>query len=300
MGPKVLGYFVATAEEQHFGRAAERLGIAQPPLSIAIKKLEGELGVSLFDRSTRRVELTPAGKELLRHARAILASVRTAKEAARRAASGDRQTLKVGFSASTALGLLPEIVRSHHLRWPEVKIEIIEFVAADAESELKAGRFELAILRGPVHAPGMQVETVVRERLLVAMSADHGLAACPRLDLARAAEEPFVMFPRHSSPALFDTIVARCMEAGFSPKIVQEAATWAAVSSLVAAGIGITIAPASARSLHPQRLVFRPLEDDRGFAELVAAWSNTLTPAGADFLATSRKILRSRAGSHRP
>jgi DNA-binding transcriptional LysR family regulator len=296
---RALRYFVATAEELHFGRAADRLGIAQPALSIAIRKLEGELEISLFDRSTRKVELTDAGKELLRHARSILASVRAAEEAARRAACAQRQTLRVGFSASTALGLLPEIVRSHHRRWPEIKIEIIEFVAAEAEAELEARRFELAILRGPVNAPGSQVETLIRERLLMAMPADHPLAASPRVDLARAADEPFVMFPRHTSPALFDTIVAHCVEAGFSPKIVQEAVTWAAVSSLVAAGIGITIAPASARYLHPPRLVFKPLDRDRGRAELVAAWSGVLTPAGDDFLATSRDVLRRSSGRAR-
>lgn len=293
MDLKALRYFVAAAEELHFGRAAARVGIAQPPLSIAIRKLETELDAPLFVRSTRRVELTDTGRELLTHARALLAATVAAEEAVRRSAAAETKTLRVGFAASSALGLLPEIVRAYRRQWPQVKLEIVEFEGAAPEVELRAGRIELSILRGPLSVRDLAVETLIRERLLVAMAATHPLARAKRIDLTDAANEPFVMFPRASAPFLFDTIVGACVAAGFSPKIVQEASTWAAVSSLVAAKLGITIAPASARFLRPAGLVFRSLVDERPRAEVVAVWpKGGLAPAAADFLASARNVFR--------
>lgn len=293
MDLKSLRYFAATAEELHFGRAAERLGIAQPPLSIAVRKLESELGVRLFDRSTRRVELTAAGEELLRHARVLAAGVAAAREAVKAAAAESEQVLRIGFNASAALGLLPDLVRAHRERWPRTRLEIVEFTAIEVEAELRAGRFEIAVLRGPLWLGAGHVETLVEERLLLALPSDHRLAGVERVNLAAARAEPFVLFPRSISPVLFDTIVSCCLDAGFSPGIVQEAQSWAAVSALVAAGVGITIAPASARFLHPQGLVFRPLADDRARTPLVAAWPKRgLSPAAADFLATAREVFR--------
>ena len=293
MDLKALRYFVAAAEELHFGRAAARVGIAQPPLSIAIRKLEAELDAALFVRSTRRVELTDAGRELLGHARALLAGTVAAQEAVRRAVGVETKTLRVGFAASSALGLLPEIVRAFRREWPQVKLEIVEFEGAAPDVELRAGRIELSILRGPLSVRSLVAETLIRERLVLAIAAAHPLARAKRIDLAQAAHEPFVMFPRAAAPFLFDTIVGACVAAGFSPRIVQEASTWAAVSSLVAANLGITIAPASARYLHPAGLVFRPLVDDRPRVELIAAWpKGELAPAAADFLKRTREVFR--------
>lgn len=285
-----LRYFLAVADELHFGRAAARVGIAQPPLSQAIRKLERALGVALFTRTSRQVALTPAGEDLQLRARALLAGREEAKAAVRRVATGEDGALRIGFGASAAIGILPETVRAYRALYPSVRLEVIEY-DGNTEAELLLHRFDLAIFRGPVRSDRLVVETLAREMLLLVTSSDHPGGGT--LSLADVAGEPFVLFPRHTSPVLHDSIIGACRRAGFSPDIVQQATSWSAVSSLVAAGIGVTVAPASARLLQIPGLVFHEIAGTEGGAELNCAWlEGALRPAAGNFLAAVRATLK--------
>jgi DNA-binding transcriptional LysR family regulator len=236
------------------------------------------------------VALTAAGEDLQLRARALLAARDEAKAAVRRVAAGEQGALRIGFGASAAIGILPEAVRAYRARFPSVRLEVIEY-DSNTEAELLAHRFDLAIFRGPLRSDRLIVETLASEMLLLVVSAEHPGAGT--LTLADVAGEPFVLFPRHSSPVLHDSIIGACRRAGFSPDIVQQATSWSAVSSLVAAGIGVTVAPASARLLQIPGLVFHEIAGTEGGAELNGAWlEGALQPAARNFLDAVRETLK--------
>ncbi|MBQ1543800.1 MAG: LysR family transcriptional regulator [Caulobacteraceae bacterium] len=285
-----LQLFVAVAEELHFGRAAIRVGMAQPPLSQQIRRLEAELGVSLLTRTSRRVALTAAGSQVLEGARELLSRRADLESNVRLAAQGETGVVRLGFSPSTAFGILPDIIRRFRAEFPGVTLQIDDRDVVDKGLAVAAGDLDLAIVRGPFRHPAAICESLLREPFMLALSASHPLARNARVALSALADQPFVLFSRASAPGLHDTITSMCLGAGFSPDIVQEAGSWSSVVSLIEAGLGITIAPGSARALCPNGVVFRALEGAMGEAELVLVEPRRpLSPAAKRFRTIARQ-----------
>jgi DNA-binding transcriptional LysR family regulator len=287
-----LQLFIAVAEELHFGRAAARIGMAQPPFSQQIRRLETELGVELLTRTSRRVALTAAGARLLEEARALLARRTDVVHAVRQAASGEEGTLRVGFAASSAFGVLPDIVSRFRKRFPKVKLELNDSETLEVTAALASGALDLAILRGPLRHEGLTIERLLRERFVLALPARHPRARQQVIALSSLANEPFVLFPRHSAPGLHDLVTSMCLAAGFSPNIHQEASSWPSVVGMVEAGLGLTIAPASSRALCPKGVVFRALSGAPGLAELVVAFPGPRpSPAAQHFRVLAHEVV---------
>jgi DNA-binding transcriptional LysR family regulator len=268
-----LRYFVAVAEELSFTRAAERLHMAQPPLGQQIRKLEEELGVRLFHRTKRRVELSEAGETFLGEAYLALEQVERAAEAARRAGRGETGKLSVGFVGSAAYEVLPEILKTFRERYPAVEITLEELTTAQQARALDEERIEVGFVRPPVEEQNLAVKTVLREPLVVVLPADHPLSERKDLPLSTLRDESFVMTPRRLGPSFYDQIVGACREAGFSPRVVQEAIQMQTIIGMVAAGIGVALVPASESNLTRKGVVYKPIQDEGLEVELAAVWA---------------------------
>jgi DNA-binding transcriptional LysR family regulator len=292
-----LRYFLAVAEEGHFGRAARRLRIAQPPLSRQVQALEEELGFPLFDRKRRA--LTPAGETFVRSAREVFDAVDRAVVSARRAARGETGRIRVGFLSSIAISGLAELLRAFRIRSPGVEVALRELPPQHQIDALKAGQIDVGFLRAPLDDPALRAETVRTEELVIALPADHPFAGDKRIALSKLAREPFVSFPRARGPAFFDQLMRLCHDAGFTPHIVQEAAQLDLLN-LVAAGFGVAIVPASLRKMRAGGLVFRPIVGAPK-TDLLVAWRPDLSSAVVDeFLAAVREASgRRRANATR-
>lgn len=275
-----LRYFVAVAEERHFGRAAERLFIAQPALSQQIKALEAELGVVLFSRSTRRVELTPAGARLHQRAGEILNLMDSAIDETRRVHAGEAGVIRLGFIGSATYGLMPALSRSLQAELPLLQVELKgEMLSPEVEKALAEGRLDLGVLR-PFDPPdGIQVRTLRSEPLVAAVPVDHPAAALDAVTLASLASERFVNYPRQGS-TMADAVASACAEAGFEPLVRMEVRETAALVSFVAAGLGVALVPASVQSVRIPGVVYLPLSDVHPSIGLVAAWRSE-GPEGA-------------------
>jgi DNA-binding transcriptional LysR family regulator len=255
-----LRYAVALADELHFARAAARLHIAQPPLSQQIKALENELGVRLFDRTSRRVGLTDAGAAFIAEARRTLASAEQAIEAARRAARAETGRLAVGYVSSASYELLPAVLRAFRRRAPDVLLVLEEMNSSEQSRGVLAGTLDLGFVRRPPPTDRRLADTVVRrEPIVVAVPRDHALAAARAIRLRELALEPFVIFPARPRPSWADVVLDLCRSAGFEPRVVQEAVEMVSALSLVAAGIGIALVPGAVRAVRRPGVVFRPL-----------------------------------------
>lgn len=255
-----LRYAVALADELHFARAAARLHIAQPPLSQQIKALENELGVRLFDRTSRRVGLTDAGAAFIAEARRTLASAEQAIEAARRAARAETGRLAVGYVSSASYELLPAVLRAFRRRAPDVLLVLEEMNSSEQIRGVLAGTLDLGFVRRPPPTDRRLADTVVRrEPIVVAVPRDHALAAARAIRLRALALEPFVIFPARPRPSWADVVLDLCRGAGFEPRVVQEAVEMVSALSLVAAGIGIALVPGAVRAVRRPGVVFRPL-----------------------------------------
>ncbi|WP_437318945.1 LysR substrate-binding domain-containing protein [Sorangium sp. So ce385] len=284
-----LRYFTAVAEERHFGRAAQRLGIAQPPLSRQIQDLESELGFSLFDRSRRRVELTPAGAVFLAHVRRVFDALDLAVHEARRASVGETGRLVVGYLSSLAYSGITELVRAFRTDFPSVELALREMPPQEQIEALKDGRIDVGFVRAPLNDPRLASECVRREPLLVALPADHPLAGRRRIALELLSREPFVVFPRQRGSAFFDLVVGLCREAGFTPRIVQEA-LHLDILSLVAAGFGVSILPESIKNIRRGGLALRPIVG-APVTDLLLAWrADDASPTLGQFLAFVRRV----------
>lgn len=269
-----LHAFAVLAEELHFGRAAERLGVAQPPLSRQIRRLEARTGHPLFVRGPGRVALTPAGEALLPAARRALDEVAAGLAAARRVAGGGAGTLRVGFAASLAPTVLPELLRVFRARHPGVELDIREMTTAPQVAAVLDGTVDVGLLREPPSEPGLAVAPVLTERFVAVLPAGHPLAAGRRVPLAALAAEPFVLLPRACGPTVHDRIVDVCRAAGFEPRVTQRAVEWQTVAALVAAGLGVSLAPESVRRLRLRGVVHRRLAgpDDTARTTVAVAW----------------------------
>ncbi|MBA5845712.1 LysR substrate-binding domain-containing protein [Gordonia amicalis] len=272
-----LRYFRAVAEELHFGRAAQRLHIAQPPLSQQIRQLEDELGVPLLVRSTRRVELTAAGEDYLRQVEAILDSVDAAARRAQRIADGRQGNLAIGCVGSATYSLLPRFVRALRDELPDVDVSVRgEMLAPEQIGALASGDIDLALLRMPVETHGLIVESIRKDRLIVALPADHPLADTPEeqfVELAALRGEDFIAHVGGGRSVLSGVLAAAAERAGFVPRIRHEVEETSTLVTLVAAGLGVAIVPEPTSALGVAGVVYRPLAAPIAHVDLVAAYA---------------------------
>jgi DNA-binding transcriptional LysR family regulator len=272
-----IRYFVVLAETLHFGRAALRLNIAQPPLSQQIRVLEEELGAQLFERGNRRVELTPAGKALLPEARALLAQADRVSTVAARAQRGEIGELRVGLTGSAAFTeLIPRLILTYRRRFPDVHLRIEELTTQEQLTALLEQRLDVAIVRGisaPDLPPTLRATRLFEDSLVVALPHQHRLAGDEKpLSIGALADEAFVMYPRESGTGVYDQIISLCRQAGFAPRIGQEAHAAATIVGLVAAGLGVSLVPESLRSIHANGVVYRPVKDKGARSAMWLLW----------------------------
>jgi len=255
-----LRQFVAVAEELHFRRAAARLGMAQPPLSQAIQKLEKEVGAELLDRSQRRVRLTEAGVVFLVEARRTIVQAAHAVETARRAARGLIGSLRVTYVGAATYDFLPGLIRAYRAHYPDIELELMERTTAAQARAIQRGEADVGLVRPPLFdADGLHCAPVLRERLVVALPEDHKLVKETAIELRDLADENFIMFPAHEGPGFHAGIVSACEAAGFSPRVVQRAVQMHAIVALVVAGLGVALVPASMRRLRQVGVVYREI-----------------------------------------
>jgi len=266
-----LRYFVSIAEILHFRRAAEQLSIAQPALSQQIQKLERELGVRLLERTQRRVSLTDAGAVFLERARITLNEAEEAVRLARLAGRGEIGHLGVGAVTSALYGVFPDVVRVFRERHRQVHLTLHELPGNEQTRALRDGRIQVSFLRPPIDEADIEVRTITREPWVVALPTAHRFARRRRVALKMLVGESFVSFPRDLAPVLYDQLISMCNRAGFSPRIVQEAQMQTIVS-LVAAGIGVALVPATLENLSRRGLVYRPLAGTAAKLQLAVAW----------------------------
>jgi DNA-binding transcriptional LysR family regulator len=255
-----LRYFVAVAEERHFGRAAKRLRLSQPPLSVQIKGLEEELGVKLLQRSTRQVALTDAGRTFLERAERILEAVEEAKEAAKGADEGVHGRLEIGFISSATLGLLPPAIRLFRERFAGVEIELRELTSAQQIDALYAGEIRVGLVRLPLRAPGLLFEPLQEESFLVALPSGHPLEALESVPLEAMVDQPLIFFTRQLMPSLHAQIVELFQRVGAFPNVVQHAVHLQTIVGLVASDVGLAILPEPAERLRREGVVYRSLD----------------------------------------
>ena len=293
-----LRYFVAVAEELHFGRAARRLNIAQPPLSRQIRDLEREIGAPLFERHARGVELTAAGHAFLPEARLTLAQAERGVRTAQRAARGETGRLRVGFvEAATWSGILPDVLGFFRMHLPNIGLSLFEMDAREQVDAFRDERIDVGILHGaPADASRtLQVEPLYEDPMVAALPATHRLAGRARLALADLEADPFVLVSRLGSPELYDALIARCRAAGFSPRVVQEAAGWHTIAGLVAAGVGVAFIPRSLAQLARPGIAWHPVRDLGVDLAMSVAWRRgRQSPVRERFVTSLRVVAQAR------
>ncbi len=289
-----LRYFVAVAEELHFGRASQRLRVSQPPLSVQIRNLERELGVLLFVRNRRRVTLTEAGATLLDEARRLLRKAEQAVVHARRAAAGEIGRLTVGFVSTVDYSILPALVRRFRNQRPHVSLTLLEMTADRQQEALRTGELDLGLSVLPATAPDLETRPVLREPLIVAVAAGHALARRGRsITPARLAQEDLVVFPRPLAPGLFDAIISVYSRSGLAPRIAQEAVQMQTILGLVATGLGVALVPACMATLRRPDVRYLRLASPGVTVETSAQWHAQNGSAVLKALLAELPVLRS-------
>ncbi|MGF1470228.1 MAG: LysR family transcriptional regulator [Rubrobacteraceae bacterium] len=289
-----LRYFVAVAEEQSFIRAAKRLHMSQPPLSLQIKNLEKELGVKLLERRPRKVFLTDEGRILLDRARVILNEVQEAEAELKGAKLGVGGKIEVGFISSVALNLLPPAIRLFRERYEKVKVELRELSSEQQAEALYKGEIQVGLIRQPFQAPYLETEPVLEERLVLAMPGDHPLSTLEEVPLEEIRNLPMVFFTRQLSPTLYAKIVRLHRRADVFPTIVQDAAHLQTIIGLVASGAGLAILPGSAEWFVREDVAYRPLDAPDGKSWVGLAW---LEGAGSALVQNFARVVREAAAN---
>ncbi|GGZ48913.1 MULTISPECIES: LysR family transcriptional regulator [Streptomyces] len=268
-----LNAFLAVAEELHFGRAAKRLQMAQPPLSQQIRQLEKELGVQLFHRNTRSVRLTSAGESFLEPVRTVLDDLDTAVRAARSAGIGEYGRVTIGFAGASSHETLPRLTRAVRAAHPGLELVMTgQTYANTALSRVADGSLDLGFVRLPVTRPGVAHRVIDEEELVCALPSDHPLARRETVPLDVLAGEPFVSFPANSGSTVRDAMTQACESAGFTPRLVQEAPDSYTILALVAAGVGVTLTVTSVQHIQQNGLVYRPLAGPTVRLRAALAW----------------------------
>ena len=298
-----LRYFVAVAEELHFRRAAERLGIKQPPLSLQIRQLERELDTSLFHRLTRGVELTESGVLLFDEARGILDQVKRIKAGVQSRARGETGNIHLGFAGATCFQpLVPGIIRAHRERYPSVLVSPEERNTPVLIAGLRSGEIDVAFIRPPLSdGEGLEVELLVEEPMVIVLPESHPRAGDRTMPLAALAEETLILFPRTAGPGLHDAIIASCQQAGFSCKLGQDAPQISTMVHMVAAGFGVSIVPQSIAQIHLAGVAYIHIEGDAPRAPISLAYRrDDRSTSVRNFLASARRHSRTAHQSAEP
>jgi len=292
-----LRYFVAVAEELHFTRAAQKLGLGQPPLSQQIQALERELGTPLFRRLPRGVALTEAGRSFLADAQAILQRVEQASEQARRVAAGKLGRIRVGMINSAPFHpFVPGVIREFGQRYPEVALSIDENSTPALATAVLGNSADIAFVRPLLgDSAGLTTEHLFDEDMLVALPQGHPLARFRTLSLWALAPEDFVLFPRLVGSGLYDEIIAACQRTGFSPRVTQEASQVTSIVNLVAAGLGVSLVPASMQQINSEGVTYRAIAGDAPRARM-----SLIYRAGEDAPIVANMIALARERVSRP
>lgn len=291
-------YFLAVAQEGNVTRAAEKLGIGQPPLSQQILALEREMGVQLFRRTGHGVTLTESGQALLADAKRLLDDADSAVLNAQRAGRGETGHIHLGFTASSAFNpAVPALIRAFRNAYPGVGLSLTEGNTAQLLSFLEEGRLDLAFLRPGLHAfTGISLYRIADERMMIVLPLKHPLAQRKSVALAALANESFVLIPRAASPTLHDEIVSACREAGFEPKLGQQAPQLSSVVSLVSAEFGISIVPASVSQIHAEGVVYVDISGASVRTRLaLASRENDISAKTANFFNMAKQLRASRS-----
>ena len=254
-----LRSFLVLAEEANFSRAAERLHMTQPPLTRQIRQLEDTIGAQLFERTPRGVTLTEAGQAFLEDAKKLQHLADQAVLRTQRASRGELGRVDIGLFGSSAFTVLPSLLAQFRASHPQVTIALHTMTKSEQIEALRARRLTIGFNRVFPDVPDLVVETVLQERLTVALHADHALAGEACIDIARLAGEPFILYPTNARPGFVDTVVGLCRQAGFGPKVAMEAEDVVTSIALVSNGFGLCVVPASAAILALPRVVYRPL-----------------------------------------
>lgn len=272
---RLLRYFVVLAEELHFGRAALRLSISQPPLSVAIKQLEELMGAQLFERNSKEVRLTAAGAHLQQRANQVLALASQATQETRDVALGVRGHLRVGFVGSSLYRGLPQALSAFQLAHPLVRVDMLELNSADQLQELVQARLDLGLVHSVTPPDGVRSARLMNEPFLACLPEHHPLADQADIDLAELSAERLILFSSQVSPLYHQRIYQMCQTHGFAPEIRHEVRHWLSVLSLVSVGQGVAIVPAALKHVGMPRLIFRPLRGEQPSSELLAIWRST-------------------------
>jgi DNA-binding transcriptional LysR family regulator len=286
-----LRYFLAVAEELHFGRAAIRLHIAQPSLTQQIQNLESELGVQLFARSKRQVELTEAGQLFLSEVRLVLADVERSIRVAQRAGRGESGRLILAYAGATLYNVMPPILERFYAQYPDVDLTVSEVSTENQLPLLDQNAIHVGILHPPIRRSNIAYEVIFREPMILAIPENHPLAVCTKIAPEQLVDEPFILFPQNQGPWLYDQIISMCQQVGFSPHVVQEICPPNAVLGLVAANIGIAFVAASLQTVPRPGVVYRPISAQPIELETAVAWQKTsVSQVLQTFLNVVRKV----------
>jgi DNA-binding transcriptional LysR family regulator len=283
-----LRYFLAVAETLHFGRAAKKLGMAQPPLSQQIKRLEALVGAPLFERTTRGVTLTAAGTMLRERATATMARLADDLEQTRRVARGEEGRLTVGFSGSVMFTELPAAIQQYRRAYPRVEVQLREMWTSEQLTALADGSIDVGFLRDGERRPELAITPLLREPFHVVLPADHKLRRRRTVDPASLEGEPFVLFSRRMGNLAYDRTMRCCLDAGFLPTIVQEAPQFPTLIRLVAAGLGISLVPTCVATVAFPGAIYRPIRSRRWTSVDIGTREGGVSATAASFVETVR------------
>ncbi|AUF99847.1 MULTISPECIES: LysR family transcriptional regulator [Pseudomonas] len=292
MDLKQLRYFVAVAEELHFGRAATRLFISQPALSFDIKKLESQLDVQLLSRNNKSVSLTNAGQVLLDEARYLLLRAEQARRLTLRSAQGFVGRLSIGFVNSILHRGLPQAVKTFEQDHPDTEIVLMEMNSAEQAQALQRGQIDIGFVHWSHFPESIRGEPVLAEPFLCCLPQGHRLADKARIDLAQLANDDFILFPRNVSPHYHDLIIARCVAAGFSPRIRHETRLWQTVVAMVAYEMGVALVPQTLAGTWKEGVHYCEISGDGALSEVHAIRHADNPSAAAESFLTVLKALQ--------
>jgi DNA-binding transcriptional LysR family regulator len=288
-----LRYFVAVARERNFTRAAEKLHIAQPPLSRQIQQLEDELGVVLIERGSRPVRLTDAGRLWYEQAVQVLERIEEMKAMTRRLNEAERPHFSIGFVASTLYGRLPEVIRRYRAVRPRVELTLLELTSLEQIAALKEGRIDVGFGRIPFDDPAVERLLLRNEKLCAALPSAHPLLARESLRLNNLADEPLVVYPKVPRPSYADQVLALYRERGLKPPAVHEVKELQTALGLVAAETGVCIVPASVARLRRDNVEYRQLDEEKAISPIIMSTrKNDQSPEIALILRLIREMYR--------
>ncbi|MBD2208811.1 LysR family transcriptional regulator [Nostoc linckia FACHB-104] len=288
-----LRYFIAVAEELHFSKAAERLHIAQPPLSQQIQQLEAEIGVELFHRKTKRqVQLTEAGKVFLQETYGLLLQLETAIALTQRIGRGQTGQLRIGFTSLVIYELLPLILRQFREQFPDVELVLRELTTSQQEQAIRDSVIHVGFAHPPLEDDTLSYQSIHQQTLVVALPSNHSLAQTENIQVQELENEPLIMFPRYLAPGLYDLIMSLFRQRNIKPQITQEAVQMQTIIGLVSAGMGVAITPSSLQNLQRSGVSYHPLREQAPVIETAVIWQqSTLTPLVENFLQFTQKFI---------